>query len=136
MYSCVGFCAVEAPPSPNSQDQEVGAFVERSVKVTSKGATPAVGLAVKSAAGALMPRYPDGVRLINVYRDEGQIAEALVSWDVADLVGEEAKRVPLIESRGRDFPPQRELGTRLTGEIDEVAQAAAEALRQRNSQVH
>ena len=80
--------------------------------------------------GAVKPRYPDGVRLINVYRGVGEVAEALERWEVADLVDVEALK-PLLERRGRDFPPERERGVRLTGAIEEIARAAADALRER-----
>jgi electron transfer flavoprotein beta subunit len=76
--------------------------------------------------GALKPRYPDGVRLINVYRD----ADAVEKWDVSELVGEAALK-PLVEKRGRDFPPERERGVRLSGSSEEMAQALADALRER-----
>jgi len=80
--------------------------------------------------GALKPRYPDGARLINVYRGAGEIAVALEQWDVADLVEAEALK-PLVEQRGQDFPPERERGTRVSGTPEEMAQAMANALRQR-----
>ena len=88
--------------------------------------------------GALKPRYPDGVRLINVYKGVGEIAEGLEQWDVADpstglragLVGAEALK-PLLERRGQDFPPERERGVRADGLPAEMAQTVADALRQR-----
>ena len=76
--------------------------------------------------GALKPRYPDGVRLINVYRAK----DAVERWDVAGLVDETALQ-PLLEKRGQDFPPERELGMRLSGTPEEMAQALADALRER-----
>ena len=48
---CVGFASVEVPLSPKSHDQ-LAALVERSTKETASGATPLVGLALKSAVGA------------------------------------------------------------------------------------
>ena len=81
-------------------------------------------------AKALEPRYPDGARLINVYRGEDGMAEAVLQWDVADLMDPEGL-VPLLEGRGRDFPPERERGVRVEGSIEEAAQAVAEALRGR-----
>lgn len=81
-------------------------------------------------AGALKPRYPDGVRLINVYRGERGMAEAIEEWDVADLLTA-GERVPLLENRGRDFPPERERGTRVEGTAEQAGLAVAEALRQR-----
>lgn len=80
--------------------------------------------------GALKLRYPDGVRLINVYKEEGEMADAVEQWDVADLV-EEAARAPLMEKRGRDFPSERERGVRVSGGLEDMAQSAAEALRER-----
>jgi len=80
--------------------------------------------------GALKPRYPDGARLINVYRAE----DAVEKWDVSDLVSDlvdEAALQPLLEKRGQDFPPERERGVRLSGTPEEMAQALADTLRQR-----
>jgi electron transfer flavoprotein beta subunit len=84
-------------------------------------------------AGALKPRYPDGVRLINVYKHVGDIAANLEQWDVADLMGVEAVTPlaeTLVEIRGQSFPPERERGVRATGSPEEVARTAALALRQ------
>jgi electron transfer flavoprotein alpha/beta subunit len=80
--------------------------------------------------GALKPRYPNGIRLINVYRGVGEVGEALEQWDVADLVDAEGLK-PLLERRGQDFPPERERGTRVSGTPEAMAQAVADALRQR-----
>jgi len=94
--------------------------------VTVEADLPAV---VTMLPGSLKLRYPDGVRLINVYRGVGEIAEALEQWDVADLVDAEALK-PLLERRGQDFPPERERGMRVSGTPEEMAQAAADALQQ------
>lgn len=93
--------------------------------VTVEADLPAV---VTVLPGSLKPRYPDGVRLINVYRAE----DAVERWDVSDLV-DEASLQPLLEKRGQDFPPERELGVRLSGTPEEMAQALADALRERVS---
>ena len=77
---------------------------------------------------AFKPRYPDGVRLINVYRGDGEIADALEQWDAADLLTS-GRISPFIESVGRDFPPERELGERVEGTAEEVAQVVAGALQ-------
>jgi electron transfer flavoprotein beta subunit len=74
--------------------------------------------------GALKPRYSDGVRLINVYRDEG----AVEAWDAADLVDADTLK-SLLEKRGQDFPPERERGARLEGAPQEVAKVLADVLR-------
>ena len=88
--------------------------------VTVEADLPAV---VTVAPGALKLRYPDGARLINVYR----AADAVERWDVSDLVGEMALQ-PFLEKRGQDFPPERERGTRVSGTPAEMAQAVARAL--------
>jgi electron transfer flavoprotein beta subunit len=81
-------------------------------------------------AGAPKLRYPNGARLINIYKNVGPIAEALERWDVADLADAEARK-PLQERRGLDFPPERERGVRASGTAEEMAQAAANALQKR-----
>ena len=91
--------------------------------VTIEADLPAV---VTILPGALKPRYADGVRLINVYRAE----DAVERWDVNELVDEAALQ-PLLERRGQDFPPERERGARVSGTPEEMAQAAADVLRQR-----
>ncbi len=81
-------------------------------------------------AGALKPRYPDGVRLIDVYRRDNEMAEAVEQWDVTDLLAVD-ERVSLLEDRGRDFPPERERGTRVERAPEEVAEVLGQALRKR-----
>jgi electron transfer flavoprotein beta subunit len=83
--------------------------------------------------GALKPRYADGVRLINVYRGEKEMAEALEQWDVAELLTPD-ELTPLLEDRGRDFPPERKRGERVEGTTEEVAQTVAEALGRNSAQ--
>jgi electron transfer flavoprotein beta subunit len=80
--------------------------------------------------GALKLRYPDGARLVNVYRGAGDMAAALKEWNVTDLVDAD-DTLPALEQRGREFPAQRELGVRAKGSIEEMAQTAADALRER-----
>ncbi|MGB9776783.1 MAG: electron transfer flavoprotein subunit beta/FixA family protein [Anaerolineae bacterium] len=80
--------------------------------------------------GALKLRYPDGRRLINIYKGVGDIAAALERWEAKDLVAPEAL-TPVLERRGQDFPPERERGVRLTGSGEEMARSAADALRAR-----
>ena len=94
--------------------------------VTVETDLPAV---VTVAPGALKLRYPNGPRLINVYRGAGEVAASLEQWDVADLVDIESLK-PLLENRGRDFPPERERGMRVSGAPEEMAGEAAAALRQ------
>jgi electron transfer flavoprotein beta subunit len=94
--------------------------------VTVEADLPAV---VTVLPGVLKPRYPDGVRLINVYKGVGDLAAALEQWDVNELVDAEAL-TPLVERRGQDFPPERERGARASGTPQEMAQVLADALRQ------
>lgn len=79
---------------------------------------------------AFQPRYPDGARLINVFRGEAGMEEAVEEWDVTGLVDPGAL-VPVLEGRGRDFPPERERGVRVEGAAEEAGQAVAEALQSR-----
>jgi electron transfer flavoprotein beta subunit len=112
----------KAPPPPPGGDRGgEGGYLIHEVDL------PAV---VTVAPGALKPRYPDGVRLINVYKGVGEVAQALERWDVSDLV-DEATLQPLLEKRGQDFPPERERGVRLSGTPTEMAQALADALKVR-----
>ena len=91
--------------------------------VTVEADVPAV---VTMLPGTLDLRYPDGARLINVYRTP----DAVEHWDVGDLVDEEMLQ-PLLEKRGQDFPPERERGVHVSGTPEEMAQALADVLRQR-----
>lgn len=91
-----------------------------------EAALPAV---VTLQPGSLKLRYPDGARLVNIYKNVGEIAQALEAWDAAELVGEPL--APLVQGRGREFPQPRERGARAAGSAAEMAQAAAAALRQR-----
>ena len=59
----------------------------------------------------------------------GEVAAALERWEVADLVDVEGLK-PLLERRGQDFPPERERSVRLSGTLEEIARAAADALRE------
>jgi electron transfer flavoprotein beta subunit len=86
--------------------------------------------AVTVQPGALKPRYANGVRLINIFRGEGEITETLEQWDVAELLAPD-ELAPLLESRGRDFPPERKHGERVAGAQEEMAQTVADALFQR-----
>jgi electron transfer flavoprotein beta subunit len=107
----------QTPPPPVGGDRGGG-----SGYVLLEADLPAV---VTIHPGALKLRYPDGVRLISVYRDEGAVEQ----WDVADLIEEMPQ--PLLERRGQDFPPERERGVRLEGAPEEVAKALAGELRKR-----
>jgi electron transfer flavoprotein beta subunit len=101
--------------------QEAGEYV------TLNASLPAV---VTLQPGSLKLRYPDGPRLINVFRGVGDEAEALEQWDAADLIESETC-VTLLERRGQDSGPERERGARVGGAAEEMIQAAAEALQKR-----
>lgn len=94
--------------------------------VAVEASLPAV---VAVVPGALKGRYPDGARLINVYRGVGEAAAALERWEVTELVGDPTALVPLLEHRGQEFGPERERGTRASGTLEEAARVAADALR-------
>ena len=66
------------------------------------------------------PRYPQGRRLINVYRDP----EAVEHWTAEMLGLEVGQLTPLVRSRGRAFPAPRTLGSRAES-VEELAQALA-----------
>jgi electron transfer flavoprotein beta subunit len=59
------------------------------------------------------PRYAPGKHLINVYTD----ALAVESLTAADLELSEAELMPAVTARGEAFPPEREPGTRLEGDV-------------------
>ena len=91
--------------------------------VTVEVPLPAV---VTVAPGALKARYPNGARLVSVYSDE----EAVDKWDASDLVGDSALQ-PALQVLGKDFPPERERGTRLGGTAEEMAHELAGLLGHR-----
>ncbi|MCS6910734.1 MAG: hypothetical protein NZM11_09240 [Anaerolineales bacterium] len=68
------------------------------------------------------PRYAHAGRIISIFSD----ANAVEVWRLADLDLSESELQPVTELRGESFPPERELGKRLEGDV--VAQLA-ETLR-------
>jgi electron transfer flavoprotein beta subunit len=73
------------------------------------------------------PRYAQGANLLNVYRAK----DAVEVLTAADLQMAEADLTPLLKLRGESFPPERELGKRLEGDIDEMARQLAEVIHKR-----
>ena len=71
------------------------------------------------------PRYAPGANIINVYTAK----DAVETLTAADLHMTEADLTPLTEYRGESFPPERELGKRLEGSLDEMARQVAEVIR-------
>ena len=59
------------------------------------------------------PRYAPGKRLINIYTD----ALAVETLTAADLELSEAELTPAVTTRGEAFPPEREPGRRLEGDV-------------------
>jgi electron transfer flavoprotein beta subunit len=134
--SQLGVRLAEALDCPQILDAWQVELVDEMVQVVCQDGAEFVGVEADLPAvvtvlpGALKPRYPDGVRLINIYKGVGEIAEALEQWNVADLVDAETL-TPLLERRGQDYPEERERGVRASGTAEEMAQAASAALRQR-----
>jgi electron transfer flavoprotein beta subunit len=73
--------------------------------------------------GALRLRYPDGTRLINVYREPA----AVEARPLSDSVNRAGIR-PVVQLIGQDFPPERERGVHVVGTPEEMAQAVAQQL--------
>ena len=71
------------------------------------------------------PRYAHAGRVVAAYT----ASNAVEVWNAADLGLSEAELTSVAEQRGESFPPERELGKRLEGDIDEVARQAAEIIQ-------
>ncbi len=69
------------------------------------------------------PRYPHGARILNAYREW-----EVTTWGVADLGLTEEELAPIVEFRGRTFPPPREFGERITGSPEEAARELVQYL--------
>jgi len=76
------------------------------------------------AQNANEPRYPTGARIINAYREW----EVNV-WGASDLGLEAADLQPLMEEKRISFPPERELGTKITGAPEEAARELVQYLK-------
>jgi electron transfer flavoprotein beta subunit len=85
-------------------------------------ALPAV---VSIALHSNKPRYAPGANIVNIYKDPNAV-EALAAADL-QLAGPDL--TPRTERRGESFPPERELGRRLEGDVDEMARQVAEVIR-------
>ncbi|GAB4531066.1 MAG: electron transfer flavoprotein subunit beta/FixA family protein [Anaerolineae bacterium] len=75
---------------------------------------------------ANQPRHIFGVRAMNAYR-QNQVA----LWGLDDLGVSPADLEPLTCVSGRRFPPERALGTRLEGSLDEMVASLVRQLRAR-----
>ena len=76
------------------------------------------------AQDANKPRYPTGARIINAYREW-----EVTVWGASDLGLEAADLQPLMEEKRISFPPERELGTKITGAAEEAARELVQYLK-------
>ncbi|NIO70572.1 MAG: electron transfer flavoprotein subunit beta, partial [Anaerolineae bacterium] len=76
------------------------------------------------AQDANEPRYPTGARIINAYREW-----EVTVWGASDLGLEAADLQPLTEEKRISFPPERELGTKITGAPEEAARELVQYLK-------
>jgi electron transfer flavoprotein beta subunit len=59
------------------------------------------------------PRYPNAARVITTF----STPDAIEVWSASDLGLSESDLSPVTEARGESFPPERELGRRLEGDV-------------------
>jgi electron transfer flavoprotein beta subunit len=76
------------------------------------------------AQDANKPRYPTGARIINAYREW-----EVTVWGASDLGLEAADLQPLMEEKRISFPPERALGTKITGAPEEVVKELVQHLK-------
>jgi len=76
------------------------------------------------AQDANEPRYPTGARIINAYREW-----EVTVWGASDLGFEAEELQPLMEEKRISFPPERELGTKITGAPEEAARELVQHLK-------
>jgi electron transfer flavoprotein beta subunit len=76
------------------------------------------------AQDANEPRYPTGARIINAYREW-----EVTVWGASDLGLEAEELQPLVEEKRISFPPERELGTKITGAPEEAVEELVRHLR-------
>jgi electron transfer flavoprotein beta subunit len=76
------------------------------------------------AQDANQPRYPTGARIINAYREW-----EVTVWGISDLGLEAGELWPLTEEKRISFPPERELGTKITGAPEEAARELVQHLK-------
>lgn len=71
---------------------------------------PAVALIARDSN---RPRYPNAAHVVTAF----SAPDAVEVWSAADLGLSEADLTPVAELRGDSFPPERELGRRLEGDV-------------------
>jgi electron transfer flavoprotein beta subunit len=76
------------------------------------------------AQDANQPRYPSGARIINAYREW-----EVTVWGASDLGLEVEELQPLAEEKRISFPPERELGAKITGSPEEAAKELVQHLK-------
>ncbi len=80
---------------------------------------------VSVARDSNQPRFPTAARLITVYSAKAGVE----SLTLAELDLAEGELIALTQVTGQSFPPEREFGVKLEGELDEVARQLVERLR-------
>jgi electron transfer flavoprotein beta subunit len=76
------------------------------------------------AQDANQPRYPTGAGIINAYREW-----EVTVWGASDLGLEAEELQPLTEEKRISFPPERELGAKITGAPEEAARELVQYLK-------
>jgi len=76
------------------------------------------------AQDANQPRYPTGAGIINAYREW-----EVTVWGASDLGLEAEELQPLTEEKRISFPPERELGAKITGAPEEAARGLVQYLK-------
>jgi electron transfer flavoprotein beta subunit len=71
------------------------------------------------------PRYAHGSAIIHFY----QAPDAVETLTPATLGLTDADLTPLVEMRGESFPPERELGRKLDGDVPDLARQVLEMIR-------
>jgi electron transfer flavoprotein beta subunit len=71
------------------------------------------------------PRHIYGARAINAYREQDQV----VTWGLNDMGFIPDDLEPMTQAAGRRFPPERALGTRLEGSVEEAVKSLVAQLR-------
>ena len=114
--------AVELKQGPSDEGKAIQAVRRWTAGyATVRAPLPAV---VSVAPEAFPPRYAQGARIMNAYREW-----EVTTWNAADLGLEEDALKPLLAFRGESFPPPLEVGEKFRGEPAAVAQDVVMALR-------
>jgi electron transfer flavoprotein beta subunit len=85
---------------------------------------PTLPAVVTVAPEAYAPRYPQGARIMNTYRQW-----EVPVWTAVDLSLDEKALTPMLEFRGESFPPHIEMGEEFCGDPASVAHDVVTTLR-------